>query len=241
MTTYYDILLIIPLLLICKGTDIKKSYPLILAFLAIAIADTSITHYTPKLFPSVFEGLRYNWLGKSAGFIFGLAIVTVFRLWRFEEFNLSITQRKSSYGWLVGFGVYLACIYLLYDTNMTTSVEDLLFQATLPGLHEELICRSLLLGIALRLVERPKISRTRKEMYAIGLVSLLFGLGHVQFNSLAFSGEGILHKSIAPFAGTSFVGFLLGMTAVKSKSIIFPIIFHNGFNIIYIIGSPLYP
>ena len=241
MATYYDILLIIPLLLICKGTDLRKSYPLILAFLAIAIADTSITHYTPKLFPSVFEGLRYNWLGKSAGFIFGLVIVTVFRLWRFEEFNLSITQRKSSYGWLVGFGVYLACIYLLYDTNTTPSVEDLLFQATLPGLHEELICRSLLLGIALRLVERPNISRTRREMYAIGLVSLLFGLGHVQFNSLAFSGEGILHESIAPFVGASFVGFLLGMTAVKSKSIIFPIIFHNGFNIIYIIGSPLYP
>jgi len=241
MTPYYAILLTTPLLLICKGAELKKSYPLILAFLAIAIANTSISHYIPRLFPSVLEGLRWNWLGKSAGFIFGLVVVSMFRLWRFEEFNLRFAQRKGSYGWLVGYGVYLTCIFLLYDTNMRTSVEDLLFQATLPGLHEELICRSLLLGITLRLVERPEISRTRKEIYAIGVVSLLFGLGHVEFNSLAFSGESILREMITPFAGTSFFSFCMGVIAVKSGSIVFPIIFHNVFNICLYIGSPFYP
>lgn len=122
-----------------------------------------------------------------------------------------------------------------------TSVEDLAFQATLPGLHEELISRSLLLGIALRLVERPETSQTRKEMYAIGLVSVLFGLGHVQFDSLTFSGEDILHEFIVPFAGSCFGGVLFGVTAVMTKSIVFPIIFHNALNVSKFVGSPFYP
>lgn len=112
MTPYYPILLTIPLLLICKGSTFKKSYPLILAFLAIDIADTSISHNFPKLFPDVVEGLRWNWLGKSAGFVFGLAIVAAFRLWRFEEFNLRFAQPKSSYWWLGGMGIYTACLFL---------------------------------------------------------------------------------------------------------------------------------
>jgi hypothetical protein len=45
----------------------------------------------------------------------------------------------------------------------------------------------------------------------------MFGLGHVQFDSLATSGEGILREAIAPFASSSFTGFLLGVTAVKSS------------------------
>jgi membrane protease YdiL (CAAX protease family) len=241
MTAYYPILLTVPLLLICKGAELKKTYLLILAFLAIAIANTSISHYIPKLFPHVLEGLRWNWLGKSAGFIFGLVVVSMFRLWRFEEFNLRFAQKKNSYGWLVAYGAYLTCIFFLHDTNMRTSVEDLLFQATLPGLHEELICRSLLLGITLRLVECPEFSRTRKEIYAIGVVSLYFGLGHVEFNSFTFSGQSILHEIIAPFAETAFFGFCMGVIAVRSGSIVFPIIFHGVFNISLYIGSPFYP
>ena len=239
MTPFYAILLTIPPLLIFKGTELKKSYPLLLAFLGIAVANYTISLYTPKLLPNIFDGLQWNWLGKSAGIIFGLVIVALFRLWRFEEFNLRIVQRRSSYQWLGGFGAVLACIYLLDNTNLASSAEDILFQATLPGLHEELIFRSLLLGIALRLVERPELSRTRKQLYAIGIVSFLFGLGHVQFGNLTFSSESILHNFSA-FAGSLLIGYLLGLTAVKSRSIVFPIIFHNAFNAIQYIGSPLY-
>ena len=89
----------------------------------------------------------------------------------------------------------------------------------MPGIDEEVMCRGVILGLmcsALREGGRPSLNP------AIIINGIWFGLVH----SLSFqSGEVVF--SVASFIVTGLVGYALAYIALRTRSILIPMLTHN--------------
>jgi uncharacterized protein len=159
--------------LLCLPVTRRLPWGWLLATALYLAIDAEATVVVPHL-----SGLHWNWAGKAASVVLGLLAMRVFRLSRLEV-GLKLPL-QGSWPWLwIGLGIAVAWTIVsarnLYPQHV--DIETLIYQATLPGLAEELACR----GVAFALLLRGFGNERRSSVFAAILItSFCFGLGHME-------------------------------------------------------------
>ncbi|MGC7402622.1 CPBP family intramembrane glutamic endopeptidase [Pandoraea pneumonica] len=197
---------------------------------------SSLSLYLPVMVP-VFQLGHYAWTGKiiSAGVVY-----IVLLNWRSaapgREY-LTITQRIEHPRTAALSGVLLAVIpialWLRADspTVVIPGWEQLLFQATLPGIDEEACFRAGIMGCLLAAFRNDPKNRAdyiSAAIRAVTISSALFGFAH----GLSIDHRFEMHFNLFAVLLTGTVGALLAMLTISTGSIVLPIVAHNLLNVV---------
>jgi membrane protease YdiL (CAAX protease family) len=169
---------------------------------------------------------HWNWLGKGLAVVVSLAVVAIPP--RMTRAEVGLTWRQKT-GWLLPVLLVIAAscalawtVHALGHEGASLAPEQLLFQATMPGLDEELFYRGVLLALLIRALG-PGREVARASFGAAEIaVTLLFAAAH---------GLLISHGAIA-FDATSFIvtGLLgVGLMWLRNRtgSLVIPVLTHN--------------
>lgn len=179
----------------------------------------------------VIPDLSWNWGGKMAGIL--LWVFVLFLLIRFNpnfkaaDAGFTLKQKSGSFK-----PAFIATILLVALQLMLTAllgdgpdydIEELIFQATMPGLDEEPMFRGVILyTLSLAIISKYYNVLGAKVNVAGVLLVVLFGLVHgIMYNS------GEWHFSLIAIIITGVYGFILLWLREKTGSLIFPIVAHN--------------
>lgn len=188
------------------------------------------------LLPKVTDGLARNWQGKSLALLFTLGVAS---LAAFERRKCGITWTQEREGRPLTYGV--AVVFLLglalwaaTGDKSPWSVEDILFQMTMPGLEEEAFYR----GVLLFALSRAFPDGIRCAGVSMGwgavLVAIMFGFGH----GFYFSG-GMPNMDWWLALNTGMTGAVLLWLRLRTGSIVLPIVVHNAGNMMPLWASGL--
>lgn len=186
-------------------------------------------------FAGINEGMAFNWGGKIAGILTSLVLlVLAVRATgaKFADAGLTLKQREGSLvpamiATVVMVGL-MVVLQLLANDGAKDSAEAIAYQATMPGLDEELFFR----GLLLFLLSSAVVSTRRKPDparfgWAAILATLLFTVGHSFFVA---NGEVSFDPVI--FAYVAILGALLMYIRVRTGSLLIPVIAHNATNVV---------
>ena len=173
---------------------------------------------------------KWNWTGKVLSLFLSGIVIFALKLSR-DAVGLR-KQEHSKIAW-IGIGLFVVwgtCLGLLFKPG-APDAETLAFQATMPGLAEEIAIRGIAPAILLNLMNRkPHIDDIP---WAVILVtSIMFGIWH----SLSFSGGQLgfdLMSGLFPFIGSIPGGWL----RFKTKSLFAPIAGHSIANVTFHLAS----
>jgi membrane protease YdiL (CAAX protease family) len=176
--------------------------PLAAAVVYLAL-DTVVVIYTPS--PA---GVAWNWTGKLASIALAVVAIAALRLRR-DEVGLVMPDKRCAV--LIGIAIaFHAALNVLFATGEPTTLETVLFQATMPGLAEELAYR----GVAFALVRRAFDGASAP---AIIITTLAFGLAH--------------GFALLPFLFAAALGGWFAWIRTRSGSVLGCVIAHNAANI----------
>lgn len=215
---------------------ITVSLPWLIAAMAIFALDVFALFYLKHFIPleATFGELKWNWEGKIAAI--GVSLVVIALLWLLArkapyEAGFTFAQKAGSFGpsavaiaLMIAFAVVLE---VSANDGPSDDRERLLFQATMPGLEEEIYWRGTLL---LAMTEALRGGRLNLGGAAIGwaglLVTLMFGMLHgvsVQDGQWSFDAFNI--------AVTGTFGFGYLWVRERTGSVVLPIVAHNLTNV----------
>lgn len=226
------ILILTPFLVWGKQKNKTGNLKPIIYFMLIYIGtNLLVTSFSSITF---FQGQQWNWVGKGLALIAGLLFISIIPAFNKSSFGITTKINWTEAKPLLTFCfIYFLIRIGLYaksnDATLDINLETTLYQATLPGLQEELIYRGILLGLLGSVFILPgfKILKVNFGLATI-ITSLLFGLVHgisVNENFNFSFNYFILFR-------TAFDGFLFALLTEKTKSILPSIIFHNILNLI---------
>ncbi len=190
-----------------------QSVYLVLIFLPLQFAVLSIPAST------------MNWSGK----LLALAFSTTFYLFYkpvFEKTDfMKISPAKGSLKSVVLVGMIILAVMcaltLAFSKGKPLDIERLAYQATMPGLDEEL-WRGLILMLIIPLMQESKY---RLGHPGVWFTTIIFALGHslyLQDWQFGFAADA--------FVVTGVLGYILGWTILRTKSILPALILHNLIN-----------
>ena len=169
---------------------------------------------------------HWNWTGKVFSLVLSAIVIYSLKLSR-DAVGLR-KQEHSKIAW-IGIGLFIiwgACLGLLFKPGAPDG-ETLAFQATMPGLAEEIAIRGIAPAILLNLMNRkPHIDDI--PWAVILATSIMFGIWH----SLSFSGGHFgfdIMSGLFPFIGSIPGGWL----RFKTKSLLAPILGHSVANVAF--------
>lgn len=183
----------------------------------------------------VFGDLNWNWDGKIFSIIATILILTILtvcsRRVNFEAAGVTLRQHEGSVlpAWIAT--AILAALAIAAEIAVSDGrslgAERFLFQATMPGLDEELYFRGLLLLVLSLAIQSGSANMLGASISWAGMVTtLLFGLGHSLFWR-----EGAASFSSAAFIYTFILGFGILWIRQRTGSILIPILAHNLINV----------
>jgi uncharacterized protein len=176
------------------------------------------------LLPAAEPDADWNWQGKALAFAASL-IIAATAAFGFRRMGLTLSQAKGSLRSavlvaLLYMGFFVA-IGLAFD-NGPPSAQDIAFQATMPGLEEELFYR----GLLLYAFDRAFAGRWRwlgvEWGWSAVFSSALFGLGH----AFSYGADGFAFDPIT-MALTAVPAFLAVWLRLRTGSLLLPILLHN--------------
>lgn len=188
--------------------------------------------------PTVASGLdvvggHWNWIGKILSLALSAIVIVVLKLSPWAV-GMTFKQRHVGIGAtaIVLFIVWGACLGLLFKPG-TPDAETLAFQATMPGLSEELVYR----GIAPLLL--LGLFRQRKPLEGMPWVvivatALVFGAWHgLRYSNGQFGFDAA--SALFPFVGSIPGGWL----RFKTGSLVLPILGHSLANLAFHVAGGL--
>lgn len=225
-----QIALLLPLLLLIKRNYSKKQkYLLLLAALILLTEGLATSGFSFTLFPKQ----QWNWTGKTASLI--AAVVFVY----FNPFINTTSVGLSSY--LKPFSLYpilgVGAVALLLRSipkllsghfGVFYSLETFAFQATLPGLSEEIIYRGILLCLLNQVYPSFIFIFKAKIGWGVLVVSVLFGLEH----GLSLGKHWNILFNSQKFCMTMGFAFVVAWLKQRSENLLPAVIFHNLWNLI---------
>lgn len=196
---------------------------LLIAALLVAINDALLTRFY-GLVPTALPELERNWQGMVLALVATLAIAALPAFgWR--RTGLTLAQApgslRSAVPVLAVYCAFFLAIALAFP-NDPASGEEIAFQLTMPGLQEETFYRGLLLYALYRAFEARVRFLGVDWGWGAVLSCLLFGMAHAfGYSEGSFSFEPLI---MALTALPSFIGVWL---ALKTRSVLLPILMHN--------------
>lgn len=198
---------------------------LFLAAAVYAVHELALRYGQAIPTPGFLSGSQWNWMGKLASIAALLAMLPLLSATERRETGLSVRFKK---GWLIRSLpalIFLIAIPIAFARNATRqawSTETLLFQATLPGIDEELAYRGLMLAVLNVAFLRPWKFCGTPIGPAIFITSIMFGVAHG-----VTVGESGLSINAFNLARTTFGGLLYGYIMESCGTLIAPIVAHN--------------
>jgi uncharacterized protein len=196
-----------------------------LLFVILLALDAAVTAL-PLTFELNPEAARWNWVGKLFSLSWALLFVAAGPLGS-SEAGLTLRQREGSVipAAIVTLVAIVATGFLV-SGQQQLGAETLLFQATMPGLAEEVVYRGVLFALLLRAFGATEKRGGAAVHYCTLVTALAFGLWHglnvvdgsLDFNFMFF---------LFPFLG----GLIFGWLRASTGSLLFPIVAHNGANL----------
>ena len=231
----FILLLTVGLVSIASPLATERRVGPLVAFVAIAMMQTAVLVIPPALGWRVGH---WNWTGKLASVVTGLAVLPLLRLTR-REVGLVLPRGRS--GWvrsLLGLvvGLLLIAVFVLVSgPNPRPGAETIAYQATMPGLDEELAFR----GVSMALLARgyPAV-RFGLPVWTlpVAVTTLHFTMGHVVTIEHGHLGWAI---GAAPFVLP--MGLLLALIRVASSSLLGSVVTHNAVNVAGYVAAFLLP
>lgn len=215
--------MIIPLCIFFLDKKAKDNYLQILFFVLIYIGSESILLLPNYIKQLNFIQSNWNWEGKILGITYGIICYYVFRK-RFTPNNLFTLKQKRENIRItsivsISVVVIMSLIYY-FIAESDFDIETLAFQLTMPALDEEIISRGVLLGLLLTIL-KDKVSYLGNP--SIFITGILFGLSH----ALTLNNNFEINFDSIYFIHTGLGGYIFGWLALKSRSILLPILTHG--------------
>ena len=233
LDTLLHLIILTPFYLIAKRANNKPhEFKIVLYFIGIYLVSNVLTYSLSDI--TIFTGQRYNWVGKGTALAF--LLICVFNIPTFNSRQFGWTTKILWVGTrpilALCFIYFLLRIGLYYSSGSASATfdsETVLFQATLPGLQEELLYRGILLGLLNRIFVNPTWKFCKVEFgWPVIITSILFGMAH----GISINNNYHLDINYFNFFRTIFDGFLFALLVQKTKSIFPGVIFHNLLNLI---------
>ncbi|KAF2326426.1 CPBP family intramembrane glutamic endopeptidase [Flavobacterium ginsenosidimutans] len=226
------IVLIAPLIVIAHLKTEKSNLKYLVFFILYFFADVFLQASGKQL---IDLDLKFNWAGKILSLILGLIII--FSVSKEERIKIGFTSETNSknnlkFGLMVFFGfTFFDIIFklILFPKGGNFDLETFLFQATMPGLTEEILFR----GISLWLLEKA-FAPTRKYHgvkfgWAFIIVTVLFGVSH---GAVLDQDLHLKFDLITMVYLTVISSFSVGILRNFSGNLIYSILGHNTINLI---------
>lgn len=182
----------------------------------------------PNLVPSLdFIGGNWNWVGKILSLAFSIVVIVALKISP-DALGLRLKQEYPTLACLslIAFVIWGATLGTVFKP-VADDAETLLFQATMPGLVEEIAYRAVAPALLLGLINRqPHVHGI--PWAVVVATSFMFGVWH----ALSFSNGSVhfeLMSGLFPFLG-SIVG---GWLRFKTKSLLVPILGHSLANVAF--------
>ncbi|RYE37232.1 MAG: CPBP family intramembrane metalloprotease, partial [Sphingobacteriaceae bacterium] len=179
LTSLLQIAAVLPLLLLIRYQYSKKQKRLLILAGLVLVAEGLIT----TGFNFNFIKTYWNWTGKSASLIAAVLFISYNPFISKNVTGFTNSLRTKSLYPVLGFSgtlLFLRLIFKLISGNShhVNNLETFAFQATLPGLSEELIYRGILLGLLDKVY--PKYIQVFKARigWSVLIIAVLFGLEH---------------------------------------------------------------
>lgn len=201
---------------------------LLIAALLVAINDALLTRVYGTM-PNLLPESDWNWQGKLLAFAATLAIATL-PMFGWRRVGLTLAQApgslKAALPVLVLYCAFFVAIAVAFSSDPASS-EDIAFQLTMPGLEEESFYRGILLYALYRAFARRVRFLGVDWGWGAVLSCLLFGMVHAfGFSDGQFSFDPLV---MALTTLPSFIGVWL---ALRTGSVLLPIVMHNFGNVI---------
>lgn len=232
LETGLNLLILAPFFFLARRSSKDSFYVKVLLYFAIIYLINNVL--TASLALPLFPGQRFNWLGKGAATLFLVLCVYLFPGFRREQFGLTgKIQWDGTRPILILCAIYFLLRIGLYafsgEATAALHLETVLFQATLPGIHEELLYRGVLMGLLSAVFIRPSWRFAGVDFgWPVLLTTLLFGLDH----GISFTKDLDLNVNYFGLVRTMFDGFLFALLVQKTRSILPAVIYHNLLNLI---------
>ena len=161
-----------------KTGDLK---PIIYFVLIYVVTNLLLTSFSNVTF---FQGQQWNWIGKGLALIAGLIFIALIPTFNRTSFGITTKINWTETKPLLTFCfIYFLIRVGLYatssDATLNINPETTLYQATLPGLQEELLYRGILLGLLSSVFIHPSFKFLKVNFgLATVITSLLFGFAH---------------------------------------------------------------
>ena len=215
------------LFIACRGFDARVSIGMALLAALYVGLDDFLTGLPTVVSSLAVIGDRWNWMGKLLSLV--LAGVTMLALQlTAETVGLELEQRHPRIGIaaLLLFVVWGTCLGLWFQPGAPTA-ETLAFQATMPGLAEELAYRGIAPAILFGLLcGKAPVNGTPWAI--IIALSILFGVWHgLRYMDGRFGFD--IWSAFAPTLG----GVAGGWLRFKTGSLVVPILGHGLANVAF--------
>ncbi len=180
--------------------------------------------------PDFLDELNRNWFGKTLTIAGTVAMLYFLPRVGFREAGVIWKQNEGSLGPVLRTGaivvVSMTCASYFFGPTPNTSVENLLWQASMPGIDEELFFRGLLLLLLHQAFGKGLNVWGAKTGWGFWLVTVTFGLLHGVTIDAAD-----IDVDITIILGTGFMGFVLTWMRERTGSLVVPVLFHNVSNV----------
>ncbi|MGO1072752.1 CPBP family intramembrane glutamic endopeptidase [Lysobacter sp. CA199] len=216
-----------------KPFDKRLSFGVGIAFAVYLGLDDLVTGLASSSAALDPFGGQWNWAGKLYSLILAVAAVLALRI-KPEAVGLTLAQRNLQ-PCLIALGLFVLWglgLGLLFRPGMP-SAETLAFQATMPGLSEELVYRGVAPALLLGLI-RGRSGEQGMPWAVIGITAVVFGLWHgLGYSAGKFSFDAM--SALFPFIGSIAGGWL----RFKSGSLLFPFLAHSVANLAFHLSAYL--
>jgi hypothetical protein len=216
-----------------RDSHARRWIPVIILMSVLDSTVTLVPHYVPAL---QIHGAHWNWSGKALDIGVMLVIAALFIVTRrFTAGDFGLTLRQAPGTWrailfmMIPYLIVMAALTARWFGETTPqSAETIWFEATMPGLAEELLWR----GILLALLDRMFTARLRLAGAQIGYGAIALTLAFALVHGMQFDKTLTIHTDWLNAVMAGVTGFALVWLRLRTKSLVLPVVLHNATNVI---------
>lgn len=234
LTPLIWILIILPIIIIAFIKSEKGKLKYLGFFVIYFLTDCYIQQLSMAHFSLNFLGLKFTWLGKILSL--ALSLIIIYSVSKSDRQEIGFTTKTNSkrqikIGLLIFFGFLLFDLVfkmVLFPKGGRFDIETFAFQATMPGLAEEIAFR----GISLWLLDKVFIPNWTFKGVKFGwgfiIVTVLFGVVH---GAVLTENHAFKFDLMTTLYLTLISSLSVGILRKLSGNLIYSILGHNTINI----------